>query len=258
MNRKLKKSTLASLFAPVVGLALALPFAVSAAGATPDTTTTKPMTAAPASNYSDRAISKDMNTERDALKAGLPLGQGIDQIKSKLASMGYQITSINDVDKDYVEYEVVKGKHSYEVQVDLDAAAKAKKIDIAPNLWRAASTKAAMRGEKVTVAQGKDTSDRLHMKGWTDEKESLEKALGTGHDAGYYKTKLAQLGYQVTATNDAKKDYVEYEIVKGKNSYEVQIDLDGKGMAKKVDVTSNLWEADRTDQKTDQAKAKSN
>ncbi|MEP7281631.1 MAG: hypothetical protein ABI696_06600 [Rubrivivax sp.] len=243
MSRTLKSTTLAA------AIALALPFAATAAN------DAKTMPAQANKNYSDRAISKDLNADREALQQAILTGQSVDQIKNKLASMGYQITSVNDSDKDYVEYEVVKGNRSYEVQVDLDAAAKSKKVDIAPNLWRAASTKAALRGEKVAMATGKDSSDRAYMKGWNDEKDALQKALGTGHNAAAYKSKLTQMGYQITAVNDAEKDYLEYEIAKGKNSYEVQIDLDDKGMGKKVDVTSNLWEADRTDRKTDQAKA---
>ncbi|MEO7246248.1 MAG: hypothetical protein ABIX12_14020 [Rubrivivax sp.] len=237
MSRILKTTTLAA------AIALALPFA---AGAANDAKSMPPAK----QTYSDRSISKELTSDREALQQSLLTGQSIDQIKEKLASMGYMITSVNDSDKDYVEYEVVKGKRSYEVQVDLEAG-KSKKVDIAPNLWRAASTKAALRGEKVTMARGKDTSDRMNMKGWTDEKDALEKSLGTGHYAAYYKTKLSQLGYKVTSTNDAEKDYVEYEIAKGTNSYEVQIDLDGKGMAKKVDVTTNVWEADATDKSTD-------
>ena len=243
MSRILKASTL------VAAIAMSLPFAAAAA------TDTKAMPASADKNYSDRAIGKELNADRDALQQAILTGQSVDQIKAKLGSMGYQITSVNDSEKDYVEYEVVKGKRSYEVQVDLDASAKSKKVDIAPNLWRAASTKAALRGDKVTMATGKDSSDRAYMKGWNDEKDALQKALGTGQNAAAYKSKLTQMGYQITAVNDREKDYLEYEIAKGKNSYEVQIDLDAKGMGKKVDVTSNVWEADRTDNKTDQAKA---
>jgi ribosomal protein S6 len=246
MSRILKSTTLAA------AIALSMPFAAVAAGEN------KPMPAKAGNTYSDRAVSKDLNADRDALQQSILTGQSIDQIKNKLSSMGYQITAVNDSEKDYVEYEVVKGKRSYEVQVDLDANAKSKKVDIAPNLWRASSTKAALRGEKVAAVSGKDSSDRMYMKAWNDEKDALEKALGTGHSASAYKSKLTQMGYQITATNDAEKDYLEYEIAKGKNSYEVQIDLDAQGMGKKVDVTSNLWEADRTDKRTDQAKAKMN
>ena len=47
------------------------------------------------------------------------------------------------------------------------------------------------------------------------------------------------------ANNDAQADYMEYAVVKGNSSAEVQIDLDNTTkMATKVDVASNLWRAD--------------
>ena len=63
-----------------------------------------------------------------------------------------------------------------------------------------------------------------------------------------YLSQLQGLGYTVTSVNDREKDYVEVEIVKGQNSYEVQLDLNTKtGKAEKVDVTNNLWESDATE-----------
>ena len=57
---------------------------------------------------------------------------------------------------------------------------------------------------------------------------------------------------EITSVNDREADYVEYEIVKGDNSYEVQIDLDPTTkLGKEVDVTSNLWEAESTDRTKD-------
>lgn len=61
----------------------------------------------------------------------------------------------------------------------------------------------------------------------------------------------------------AKKNYVEYEyeyeyeyeFAKGENIYEVQINRDaGTGMAMKIDITSDLWEAEATNRATDRAK----
>jgi hypothetical protein len=47
------------------------------------------------------------------------------------------------------------------------------------------------------------------------------------------------LGWQITSVNYDKPDYVEYEIVKGGNSYEVQIDFEKNSRkATKVDVTT--------------------
>jgi hypothetical protein len=56
------------------------------------------------------------------------------------------------------------------------------------------------------------------------------------------------MGYKITSVNADKPDYVEYEIVKGNDTYEVQIDFDkNSNKAIKVDVTSNLWQAEATD-----------
>ena len=80
----------------------------------------------------------------------------------------------------------------------------------------------------------------------------LEKTLKLHQAKSYYPQALKDLGYQITAVNDDEPDYLEYEIVKGQDSYEVQIDLDeNTGKAKKVDVTTNLWQADATDKALD-------
>lgn len=79
------------------------------------------------------------------------------------------------------------------------------------------------------------------MKEWTDEKDTLEKALGTGREKVYYAKKLADLGYKVEATNDREADYLEYEIFKGNRTYEVQIDFHKAAQkSSKVDLTANL------------------
>jgi ABC-type Fe3+-citrate transport system substrate-binding protein len=118
-------------------------------------------------------------------------------------------------------------------------------------MWRSDATKAALRGTKTEVATkalpaNEAYSDRARMKDWSNEKEKLEKSLALGNDKAYYADQLKKMGYQITSTNDQEKDYVEYEVVKGRDSYEVQIDFDG-GKAKKVDVTTNMWQSDATD-----------
>jgi hypothetical protein len=56
------------------------------------------------------------------------------------------------------------------------------------------------------------------------------------------------MGYKVTSVNADKPDYVEYEIVKGEDTFEVQIDFDkNSGKATKVDVSANMWQAEATD-----------
>lgn len=226
-------------------------------------------TNAPQGAPGDRVVPKRdrreaMKGEKDQLEEKLRVVKNRADYAKVLESNGYRIASINADKKDYLEYEVVKGDHSYEVQLDFDkGSALATKIDVATNLWRADATKRMMKdaeykhaGALVADKDGR-YSDRRYMKGWTDEKARLEKALPPNLKIAEYKSKIVKQGYKVTAVNVRGKDYVEYEIAKGKNSYEVQIDIDPKtGLGTKVDVTSNLWEAEATDKATDKATEK--
>ena len=82
----------------------------------------------------------------------------------------------------------------------------------------------------------------------TNEKDRLEMLLTKGMTAAEYMSRVQALGYAITARNDQARDHVEYEIVKGRHSYEVKIRLDElTGKARDVNVTSNLWQADGTE-----------
>ncbi len=202
---------------------------------------------------------KVMHAEREQLAQKLRAGKTRADLDKILQDNGFRISAINEDKKDYLEYEVVKGQNSYEVQMDFsDGPSHATKIQVEPNMWRADTTKRMLKdanykhaGALAADPKGR-YSDRRYTKGWNDEKDRLEKALPAHLKVTEYKTKLQALGYKVTAVNDREKDYVEYEIAKGDNSYEVQIDLDpATQTAKKIDVTSNLWEAEATDRATD-------
>ena len=216
----------------------------------------------------DRQMAKSgyMKADREQLQQKLKAGKTRADYEKILKDNGYRISAINEDKKDYLEYEVVKGGSSYEVQIDFkNGAAQASKVEVAANMWRADATKRMQKDENyqhagVLVADPKGMySDRRNMKGWTDEKARLEKALPLNLKAADYRSKLEGLGYKVTAVNDREKDYVEYEIVKGENSYELQIDLDTRtGMARKIDVTSNLWEDQATDRATEAASRSAN
>jgi uncharacterized protein YmfQ (DUF2313 family) len=214
------------------------------------------------SRYSDRELRKNYEDEQQKLEQALKAGQDKNFYRRELEKMGYQITSINYDKADYVEYEIVKGNNSYEAQLDFDKSGKATKIDIAPNLWRTDSTKAALRGKKVSAPKGaianpERYSDRDRRKAYDSEEEKLEKTLKTGETKQTYRSQLEKMGYKITSVNADKPDYVEYEIVKGNDTYEVQIDFDkNSGKATKVDVTSNLWQADATDKALSQRREK--
>ena len=110
-----------------------------------------------------------------------------------------------------------------------------------------------MRGKKVASPKGPIAnpdrySDRDRRKAYDSEEDKLEKALKPGESKQSYRSQLEKMGYKITSVNADKSDYVEYEIVKGTDTYEVQIDFDkNSSKATKVDVTSNLWQADATD-----------
>lgn len=210
-----------------------------------------PNSAADASDQRALAGGDESDMLEQQLKA---VGSRADYAKV-IEAHGWRISAINADKPDYLEYEIVKGKRSYEVQLDFDkGASKAKKIDVANNLWRADSTKRMLEDSsyRQTTPIAADPqgrySDRRYLKAWTDEKDRLERALPPNQTAAVYRSMLEQQGYTISSVNDRKSDYVEYEIVKGDNSYEVQIDLDPKTrLGKDVDVTSNVWEAKATE-----------
>lgn len=204
-------------------------------------------------DYSDRERMKPWTGDKESLALALKVGASKADYMKIIADNGYTITAINKDKPDYLEYEVVKASHSYEVQIDLDKKTKlGSKVDVDSNLWRADATKEAIRSGKAVMAtkplaNGDAYSDRAYRKGWTDQKDKLEKSMVLGKDVPYYTGELKKMGYQITSTNDKEKDYVEMELVKGHDSYEVQIDLDGAGKAKKVDVAANMWQSDATE-----------
>jgi hypothetical protein len=116
--------------------------------------------------------------------------------------MGYQITSVNYDRPDYLEYEIVKGNNTYEVQSDFDKnSAKATKIDVALNLWRTDATKAALRGKKSEYPKGTTAnpdrySNRDRHKAYDSEGEKLEKTLKTSETKDFYRKQLEEMGIQ--------------------------------------------------------------
>ena len=198
---------------------------------------------------------KATSGEKDALQKALKVGQGKDFYRQELEKMGYHITSMNYDKPDYLEYEVVKGKNSFEVQIDIDEKTKmTKKVDVTTNAWKTDATERALKDPsykyeypKATTENPSRYSDRDRSKTYRSEKDRMEKAMKLGEGKDFYKQELEKMGYKITSVNKDKADYVEYEVVKGSDTYEVQIDFDKGGKAKKVDVTANVWKADATE-----------
>lgn len=245
------------LIAAAVACALGSGWAVAQAATSPEThAATTHATAPTATERAEMQTKRDaaMKGDTDALEQKLAAAQSRSDYAQIIESNGYRISAINSDKPDYLEYEIVKGDHSYEVQLDFKkGSAKAEKIDLTNNMWRADSTKAMLKDANYRSATplvadpDSRYSDRRYQKSWDSEKDKLEKALPANMKVADYKPKLEKMGYKITSVNDREKDYVEYEIVKGDNSYEVQIDVDPKTqVAKSVDVASNLWRTDAT------------
>jgi hypothetical protein len=221
----------------------------------------------PSRSQTTNPSARDMrDSDRERLAQQLQAAQSRADYAKVLEDNGYRISAINADKPDYLEYEVVKADRSYEVQLDFDkGSAKATKVDVTANLWRADSTKRMLQDPayKPTAALTADPksrySDRRYIKAADDEKERLQKLMTPNQSVAAYKGMIEKMGYRITAVNDREPDYVEYEIVKGNNSYEVQIDLDPKTkLGKKIDVATNVWEAEGTERAKDSTQARRN
>jgi hypothetical protein len=197
---------------------------------------------------------KAWNTDKDALEKALGTGKDKAFYRQALEKSGYAITAVNRDSADALEYEVVKGGNSYEVQVNLKDG-KSTKVDVTTNVWKAASTRDALRNKDykyvypTAVTKDADTvRDSVRSKAWAGEKDQMEKALGIGHDRSYYKPALERMGFRVTSVNESDPRNLEYEVVKGDTSYEVQVDFDANTKkSTRVGVSTNMWETDATE-----------
>jgi hypothetical protein len=61
------------------------------------------------------------------------------------------------------------------------------------------------------------------MKTARDIQEKLEHALKTGEPKDFYRPAIENMGWQITSVNYDKPDYLEYETVKGDDSYKYKL-----------------------------------
>lgn len=207
-----------------------------------------------ATRYSDRDRVKTWSVDKDRLQKSLGTGHDKAHYRQALEKQGFSITAVNYDRADYLEYEIVKGRETYEVQVDFKDG-RSTKVDVTTNAWRADTTSRAMSQSdykyqypSATTTNPSMYSDRDRSKLFASEKGSVEKSLGVGQDRAHYKLALEKMGFQVTAVNYDRPDYLEFEVVKNRDSYEVQISFDkASGKSTKVDVTTNVWQAEATE-----------
>jgi uncharacterized protein YmfQ (DUF2313 family) len=214
--------------------------------------------------YSDRDRMRSAKSDKEQLEQALKTGEEKAFYRRELDKMGWFITAVNYDKPDYLEYEIVKGDQSFEVQIDVDKNShKATKVDVTTNAWKTDATKQALKSRKKvdypkkTTASPDRFSERDRMKSSKNDKEKLEQVLKTGEEKAFYRRELEKMGWKITSVNYDKPDYVEFEIVKNDNSYEVQIDIDKNShKATKVDVVTNAWKAQATENALNQRQAK--
>ncbi|MGE0313344.1 MAG: hypothetical protein AB7P21_17175 [Lautropia sp.] len=87
-------------------------------------------------------------------------------------------------------------------------------------------------------------------------KDHLEQILSAAKGRDDYARILEDEGYKIASVNDDKPELLEYEVVKGDKTYEVRMRFDkDESVAKKIDVTGNMWKAKETKEMLKQSKA---
>lgn len=216
------------------------------------------------SRFSDRSRKSQWERGKEELARALKPGEERDFYRKELSKLGYQITSVNQDKPDYLEYEVVKGDQTYEIQLDLDKSSrKATKVEISTNMWKADVTDQILKGRKPNKKESSGPgnarySDRGRRSDWEKGRDELARGLKNGEERDFYRKELEKLGYQITSVNSEKPEYIEYEVVKGDQTYEIQIDMDKSGRkATKVDVAANVWMAQATERALESRRARS-
>lgn len=82
---------------------------------------------------------------------------------------------------------------------------------------------------------------------WNQGQAELQREMRPGMTPDAYRKKLRELGYTISATNYNNPDYIEYEVVKDNQTWEVQIDIDeDTNKATEVDIARNVWQTEAT------------
>src|SRR5262249_33558361 len=166
----------------------------------------------PAAVSATSESSERWNQAQAELQRNLTPGQPADVYRRKLEESGYKVTSVNYDEPDYVEYEVVKGDQTWEVQIEVDDNTHlATKVDIVANAWKTDATKQEIErnkrmaaGNEPTYSEGRRTtamrnnqySDRDRTT--TDQLVKELEGLPIGHDKQFYKEALRRQGYDIS------------------------------------------------------------
>lgn len=210
--------------------------------------------AVPATAGAESNDNEQWNQGQAELQKNLRPGQPADAYRRKLEQMGYKITATNYDNPDYVEYEVVRGDQTWEIQIDVDEdTRRATKVDVAANVWRTDETDQVLEsntrrastddsyadGRQRAAVRNNQYSDR--------DRRSAEQlvqeieSLPMGRDKQFYKDMLQRRGYDISRVDKDDQDELDLEAVKDGRSVEVDIDFDeDTGKSTEIDA-STMW-----------------
>jgi len=196
-----------------------------------------------AANDSDR-----WNQGQAELQKQLAPGMAAADYRKKIEGLGYQVTSTNYNNPDYLEYELVKGDMTWEVQIDVDPAnKKATKVDVTMNTWKTDATERALgrtvaANDRPMYRNPYSERDRTSVSRLVKELE----AMPVGQGKQYYKDELKKHGYNVTRINTDDEDELSLEAVKGANSVELNVAFNESGKSTSIDADSIWFESQAT------------
>jgi hypothetical protein len=196
------------------------------------------------------ASSNEMwNQGQAELQKQLMPGTPAADYRKKIEGLGYKVTSTNYNNKDYFEYELVKGDMTWEVQIDVDDKTnKATKVDVVANTWKTDATERALGRNVVTSNKTMyrnpySERDRVSVSSLIKELE----AMPVDQTKQFYKDALAKHGYEITRVNTDDTDELSLEAVKGANSVELNVAFNEKtGKSTSIDADSMWFESEST------------
>ena len=203
------------------------------------------------------------NQRQAELQKELAPGEQADAYLKKIEELGYKVTSTNYSDSDYLEYELVKGDQTWEVQIDVNEdTRRATEVEIVTNLWKTDATEQALANNRNRAGAAEATKSESHRtaalrnnpyseRDRTTTEQLVEelKTLPTGHDKQFYKDTLQKQGFEISRVNTDDSDELDLEAVKNGRSVQMDIDFDEEtGKSTEIDVSSLWAESESTTQ----------
>jgi hypothetical protein len=199
------------------------------------------------------------NQGQAELQKQLAPGMAADEYRKKIEELGYKVTATNYNNPDYVEYELVKGDMTWEVQIDVDTNnKKATKVDVTANTWKTDATERALGRTVASDNSQRYTNrysdrDRMSVSRLISELEALPVDQGKQ----FYKDELKKKGYEVTRINNDDTDELSLEAVKGANSVELNVAFNEQtGKSTSIDADSMWMESQATSEERNRQEAR--